>query len=85
MCYVEQGHYGHFSRKPTWLVVGVCRSWDFADSAAVRDRQRLPAWMIERYWHEKAKRIGVSGNGGRQEQDQRSATPRPNLSATCCF
>jgi hypothetical protein len=75
VCYVEQGHYGHDSRKPTWLVANVELppelNW-------TRGEQRLPAWMIERYGYEKARRIGVVAMvGGKNKTAIRNATPEP--------
>lgn len=77
-CYVEQGHYGHESRKPTWLLVyGVPRellpelNWSLGE-------QRLPQWMIDRYGYEKARRIGVVAMvGGKDKVKKRNATPLP--------
>jgi hypothetical protein len=62
VCYVEQGHYGHSSRKPTWL----------------KGEQRLPEWMVERYGYAKARRIGVVAMvGGKDKTKIRNATPLP--------
>lgn len=77
-CYVEQGHYGHESRKPTWLLVfGV----DYADLPQLnwtKGAQRLPQWMIERYGYEKARRIGVVAMvGGKNKTAIRNRTPIP--------
>lgn len=74
-CYVEQGHYGHASRKPTWLYAcGVARpelNW-------TRGEQRLPQWMIDRYGYKKARRIGVVAMiGGKDKTKIRNATPAP--------
>lgn len=72
-CYVEQGHYGHESRKPTWLYSVGCRlpalNWS-------RGEQRIPEWMVERYGYEKARRIGVVAMvGGKNKTRIRNATP----------
>lgn len=74
-CQVEQGHYGHFSRKPTWL---------YAVSNYLpplrwgRSEQRLPAYAVERYGYEKARRIGVmAAVGGKNKTRIRNATPEP--------
>lgn len=72
-CEVEQGHYGHFSRKPTWLyAVGIeppSLRWG-------RSEQRLPAYAVERYGYEKARRIGVmAAVGGKNKTKIRNATP----------
>ena len=76
VCYVEQGHYGHASRKPTWLLVKSASkppelNW-------TKGEQRLPGWMIERYGYEKARRIGVVAMvGGKNKTAIRNATPEP--------
>ena len=77
-CCVYQGHYGHASGKPTWLlVVGVKRE-DLPDLRWGKTEQRLPAWMIERYGYEKARRIGVVAMvGGKNKTAIRNATPEP--------
>jgi hypothetical protein len=74
-CYVEQGFYGHASRKPTWLYAhGV----DLPSLAWGRGAQRIPDWMIERYGYEKARRIGVVAMvGGKNKTRIRNATPEP--------
>jgi hypothetical protein len=74
-CYVEQGHYGHESRKPTWLYAhGV----DLPELDWTRGEQRIPDWMIERYGYEKARRIGVVAMvGGKNKTIIRNATPLP--------
>jgi len=74
-CYVEQGHYGHASRKGTWLyAVGV----EFQELIWTLGEQRLPEWMIERYGYEKARRIGVVAMiGGKDKTRKRNMTPAP--------
>lgn len=72
-CQVEQGHYGHFSRKPTWLYAVSDRlpslRWGRAE-------QRLPAYAVERYGYAKARRIGVmAAVGGKDKTRIRNATP----------
>jgi len=71
--YVEQGHYGHASRKPTWLYA--CKvnlpelDWSLGE-------QRIPQWMLDRYGYEKARRIGVVAMvGGKDKTRIRNATP----------
>jgi hypothetical protein len=72
-CYVEQGHYGHFSRKPTWLYAcGI----DFPKLEWSRLPQRLHPLALERYGYEKARRIGVMAMiGGKNKTEIRNATP----------
>lgn len=72
-CYVEQGHYGHAARKPTWLYAVDCRlpslNWS-------RLPQRLDPVMVERHGYEYARRKGlVSMIGGKRKTEIRNATP----------
>jgi hypothetical protein len=77
-CYVEQGHYGHMSRKPTWLLAVGQRLSDLPELNWTKGEQRLPEWMIERYGYEKARRIGVVAMvGGKNKTAIRNATPEP--------
>ena len=72
-CYVEQGHYGHFSRKPTWLYA--CKV-DLPELNWSRLPQRLHPVALERYGYEKARRIGVVAMvGGKDKTRIRNATP----------
>lgn len=72
-CYVEQGHYGHMSRKPTWLyAVNV----DLPELNWSRGGQRLHPIALERYGYEKARRIGMTAMvGGKDKVRIRNATP----------
>jgi hypothetical protein len=72
-CYVEQGFYGHASRKGTWLYAsGVelpALRWG-------RGPQRLDPVMLERHGYEYARRKGmVSMIGGKDKTKIRNATP----------
>lgn len=72
-CYVEQGHYGHFSRKPTWLYAVAAELPELTWGPA---EQRLPAYAVERYGYAKARRIGVmAAVGGKDKTRIREATP----------
>lgn len=73
-CHVEQGHYGHMSRKATWLYgVGV----DFAELRWGKCEQRLHPVALERHGYEKARRIGMMAMvGGKDKTKIRNATPR---------
>ena len=74
-CYIEQGFYGHESRKPTWLYA---RGVELPSLEWGKGEQRIPAWMIERYGYEKARRIGVVAMiGGKNKTIIRNATPLP--------
>jgi hypothetical protein len=72
-CHVEQGHYGHMSRKATWLyAVNV----DFKDLKWGKSEQRLHPVALERYGYEKARRIGMMAMvGGKDKTKIRNATP----------
>jgi hypothetical protein len=72
-CYVEQGHYGHMSRKPTWLYAcGV----NFPELNWTKGEQRLHPTALARYGYEKARRIGMTAMvGGKDKTKIRNATP----------
>jgi hypothetical protein len=73
-CHVEQGHYGHVSRKPTWLYAAGPGA--LPDLRWGRAPQRLPAYAVERYGYAKARRIGVmAAIGGKHKTQLREATP----------
>lgn len=72
-CYVEQGHYGHSSRKGTWLYAVRCDlpalDWSLGE-------QRLDPVMVERHGYEYARRKGlVAMVGGKRKTAIRNATP----------
>ena len=72
-CYVEQGHYGHFSRKPTWLYAAYC---DLPELNWSRGEQRLHPIALAKYGYEKARRIGMTAMiGGKDKMRIRNATP----------
>lgn len=73
ICQVEQGHYGHFSRKATWLYAAHV---ELPSLIWGRSEQRLPAYAIERYGYERARRIGVmAAIGGKDKTRIRNSTP----------
>lgn len=72
-CCVEQGFYGHWSNKRTWLyAAGVALPplrWG-------RGEQRLHPIALERYGYAKARRIGMCAMiGGKDKTKIRNATP----------
>jgi len=72
-CYVEQGHYGHMSRKPTWLYA--CKV-GFPELDWSKGEQRLHPVALERYGYAKARRIGMTAMvGGKNKTKIRNATP----------
>ncbi|GEP11085.1 hypothetical protein MMMDOFMJ_0014 [Methylobacterium gnaphalii] len=72
-CHVEQGWYGHFSRKPTWLYAnGV----DLPALIWGPGEQRLHPVALERHGYAKARRIGMAAMiGGKRKTEIREATP----------
>ena len=72
-CYVEQGHYGHMSRKPTWLyAVGT----NLPELNWTKGAQRLHPVALAKYGYEKARRIGMTAMvGGKDKTKIRNATP----------
>lgn len=72
-CYVEQGHYGHMSRKPTWLYA--CHI-DLPELNWTKGEQRLHPVALARHGYEKARRIGMTAMvGGKDKTKIRNATP----------
>lgn len=72
-CYVEQGHYGHMSRKPTWLYAAHVELPELDWS---KGEQRLHPVALKRYGYEKARRIGMTAMvGGKDKTRIRNATP----------
>lgn len=74
-CSIEQGRYGHYARKPTWLYAVGCDlpSLDWGRSAA-----SFPAWAIERHGLEYCKRAGeLAFKGGGKDSTARIHTPAP--------
>lgn len=78
VCYVEQGHYGHASRKATWLIACGMQRAELPELNWSKGEQRLPQWMVDRYGYEKARRIGVVAMiGGKDKTRIRNTTPEP--------
>lgn len=74
-CYVEQGHYGHFSRKPTWLLA---KAPSLPSLIWGKAERRLCPKDVEKYGYAKARRRGVMVKvGGGGDAQHREATPIP--------
>lgn len=74
-CCVEQGRYGHYARKLTWLYVNKCRLPEllWGESAP-----RLDPAVVERMGAKRAKRLGeVGARGGGTDSKPRISTPIP--------
>jgi hypothetical protein len=74
-CCVEQGHYGHLSRKATWLYA---HGIDLPELIWGSSGQRIHPTALARHGYEKARRIGMMAMvGGKDKTRIRNATPIP--------
>lgn len=72
-CYVEQGHYGHLSRKGTWLYAV---SSNLPELIWGPSEQRIHPVALAKHGYEKARRIGMMAMvGGKDKTRIRNATP----------
>lgn len=72
-CCVEQGRYGHYARKPTWLYAVRC---DLPELKWGRSEARFPQWAIERHGIVYCKRAGeLAFQGGGVNSTARIHTP----------
>ncbi|NBW19736.1 MAG: hypothetical protein EBR82_68365 [Caulobacteraceae bacterium] len=75
-CYVEQGHYGHMSRKMTWLLAQGIERDRLPELNWSKGKQRLHPTALARYGYAKARRIGMTAMvGGKNKTKIRNATP----------
>lgn len=72
-CCVEQGRYGHYARKPTWLyAVDI----EFPELDWGISEARLDPAVVERMGLKRAKRLGeVGAKGGGKDSSARISTP----------
>jgi hypothetical protein len=74
-CCVEQGHYGHLSRKATWLYAFGIKLPELHWGPC---EQRLHPVALARHGYAKARRIGMMAMvGGKDKTKIRNATPLP--------
>lgn len=74
VCHVEQGWYGHVSRKPTWLYAAKC---DLPSLRWGKGQQRLDPVVLARHGYERARKAGmVSLIGGKDKTRLRNSTPQ---------
>ena len=75
-CCVHQGHYGHFSGKPTWLYVSGVHESQLPALRWGKTEQRIHPRALELHGYEKARRIGMMAMvGGKDKTRIRNATP----------
>ncbi len=75
-CCVYQGHYGHFSGKPTWLYVSGVKRADLPELRWGKTEQRIHPVALAKHGYEKARRIGMMAMvGGKDKTRIRNATP----------
>lgn len=77
-CCVYQGHYGHFSGKPTWLYASGVPYDKLPQLRWGKCEQRIHPRALELHGYEKARRIGMMAMvGGKDKTRIRNATPEP--------
>lgn len=75
-CCVYQGHYGHFSGKPTWLIAAGMSREALPELRWGKTEQRIHPLMLERHGYAKARRVGMMAMiGGKDKTRIRNATP----------
>ncbi len=75
-CCIDQGHYGHFANKLTWLYVCGARLNDLPEPIWGKGEQRIHPRALELHGYEKARRIGMMAMvGGKDKTRIRNATP----------
>lgn len=75
-CRVEQGRYGHWMRKPTWLLVYGVEREELPELDWGTSKPNFPKEAIEKYGIKKVKRMGeMAFKGGGIDSSARNATP----------
>ena len=76
-CCVEQGRYGHYAPKPTWLYASGCHLPELKWGAYKVKDEDFPVWAMERYGRKKCRKIGLlSFQGGGKDSSPRISTPK---------
>jgi len=75
-CCVEQGRYGHYCPKPTWLYAVACELPELKWGAYKVKDEDFPVWAMERYGNAKCRKMGLmSFKGGGTDSSPRIHTP----------
>ena len=75
-CCVYQGHYGHLSGKPTWLLACGMQRLELPELRWGKTEQRIHPRALELHGYEKARRIGMMAMvGGKDKTRIRNTTP----------
>ena len=75
-CCVEQGQYGHYARKPTWLLVYGLQRNELPELRWGKSEPTFPQWALDRYGLAKCKRAGeLAFKGGGKDNHHRIGTP----------
>ncbi len=75
-CCVEQGQYGHYARKPTWLLVYGLEKRQLPELRWGKSEPTFPQWALDRYGLAKCKRAGeLAFKGGGKDSHHRIGTP----------
>lgn len=77
-CCVDQGHYGHFANKLTWLYVNGVDPDELPELTWGKGEQRLHPVALKKHGYAKARRIGIMAMvGGKDKVRIRNRTPLP--------
>lgn len=77
-CCVEQGRYGHYARKPTWLLAYGMERSDLPELEWGKSEPSFPQWAIEKHGLDYCKRAGeLAFKGGGKDSAPRIGTPEP--------
>lgn len=75
-CCIEQGQYGHYTPKPTWLYSVGCELPELKWGVYKVKDEDFPAWAMEKYGRDKCRKIGLlSFKGGGKDSAPRIHTP----------
>ena len=75
-CCVEQGRYGHYAPKPTWLYVVGCNLPELRWGIYKVQDSDFPEWAMQKYGRERCRKAGLLAfKGGGTDSSARIHTP----------